>query len=116
VIQAELKRRIRITEDGKRKRITKREAIGKQLVNKAASGDLRAMRVLLNEARAHETAAMLAGPSVEITSQEDQKVMESIMRRIREAAGPLSSATSSEPAGAGRPASNDPDEDNEVPS
>jgi hypothetical protein len=39
VIEAELNTKIPITENGKRKSISKREAVAKQLVNKAASGD-----------------------------------------------------------------------------
>jgi hypothetical protein len=58
VIQAELKRRVPIMEDGKRRKITKREAVAKQLVNKAASGDPKAIPVLLNETRPYEAAAV----------------------------------------------------------
>ena len=54
VIEAELNTKIPITENGKRKSISKREAVAKQLVNKAASGDTKAMPLLLNESRAHE--------------------------------------------------------------
>jgi hypothetical protein len=40
-----------VTENGKRKRITKRKAVLKQLVNKAASGNARAIQLLLGEMR-----------------------------------------------------------------
>ncbi len=52
--EAELKSLIPITEKGKRKVISKIEAIIKQLVTKAAAGDLRALLMFLNEFRRHE--------------------------------------------------------------
>lgn len=42
----ELNRRIPVTENGARRTITKREAVVKQVVNNAASGDSKAMRTL----------------------------------------------------------------------
>jgi hypothetical protein len=98
VLQDELKRRVPVTEDGKRKKITKREATAKQLANKAASGDLKAIPIVLNETRAYEAAAAVDVSSAEIVTPEDQAVMQSIVRRIREATDPISSTASSEPA------------------
>src|SRR5207248_1023401 len=40
VMAHELNGRVAVTENGKRKKISKREAIAKQVTNKAASGDL----------------------------------------------------------------------------
>src|ERR1700733_15781775 len=62
VIEEELNTKIPINENGKRKSITKREAAAKQLVNKAASGDAKAIPILLNEARAREKAGIDLGP------------------------------------------------------
>jgi hypothetical protein len=45
VIEAELNAKIPINENGKRRSISKREAVAKQLVNKAASGDARMLRI-----------------------------------------------------------------------
>jgi Family of unknown function (DUF5681) len=42
-----LNERVTVTENGKRRTITKREAILKQLANKAASGDYRAMKLVI---------------------------------------------------------------------
>jgi hypothetical protein len=95
-IQNELKRRVAVTEDGKRKKITKREAVAKQLVNKAAAGDPKAIPVLLNETRPYETDAAAGASRAEMMSPEDQAVMESIIRRIREAANTSDAASSSE--------------------
>jgi hypothetical protein len=82
VIEAELNTKIPITENGKRKSISKREAVAKQLVNKAASGDTKAMPLLLNESRAHEKTAtgreLDPGQSVA-----DHQVMTGMLERIR---------------------------------
>jgi hypothetical protein len=41
-----LDEKVQVTEDGKRRRVTKRELVIKQLVNKSASADLRAIKQL----------------------------------------------------------------------
>jgi hypothetical protein len=51
VFRNELNRRIPITENGKHQTITKLEATIKQMVNKAASGDARAIKTLLQLSR-----------------------------------------------------------------
>jgi hypothetical protein len=79
-IEEELNTRVPITENGIRKKITKRK------VNKAAAGDPKSIPVLLNEARQHE-AGSAAGPGPEVLCRsEDQLVMANIVKRIREAA------------------------------
>jgi Family of unknown function (DUF5681) len=82
VIEAELNTKIPITENGKRRSISKREAVAKQLVNKAASGDPKAIPILLNEARAREKAGigLEADPNQRV---EDRQVMSGILERIR---------------------------------
>lgn len=114
VIQDELKRRVPVTEDGKRKKITKREAVAKQLVNKAAAGDPKAIPVLLNETRAHERDPG-GGVDHESMSQEDQMVMESILRRIREAASEPDSASPSEQPTANHSETTPPYEEDGIP-
>jgi Family of unknown function (DUF5681) len=84
-IQEELNSSVPITENGKRKRITKRKAIAKQLVNKAAGGDQKAIPVLLNEARQHEAGNAAAHGSEVFCRPEDQLIMANIVKRIREA-------------------------------
>src|SRR5579871_3182034 len=81
-IQSELKRHVSVTEEGRRKKITKREATAKQLVNRAASGDTKSIQLLLNETRNYELEANTAGRAVQ--TEEDDRVMENIIRRIRE--------------------------------
>ncbi len=81
VINKELNSKIPITENGNRKQITKREAIAKQLVNKAAGGDPKAMPLLLNETRFHGSFSAPDSMQHEAISPEDQLVMNSIMKR-----------------------------------
>lgn len=84
-IQAELKRRVMVSEDGQRKRITKREAVAKQLVNKAAAGDHKAIPVLLREVLSHEAESTgEAGSAGFSMAAEDNLVLENMIKRIRE--------------------------------
>lgn len=84
-IQEELNTRVPITENGIRKKITKRKAVAKQLVNKAAAGDPKSIPVLLNEARQHEVGSATAYGLEVLCRPEDQLVMANIVKRIREA-------------------------------
>src|SRR5713226_7449279 len=61
----ELSTRIPVTENGKPKKISRRKAVTKQLINRAAAGDLKAILMLLNEVRLQESlpAAGLAQPT-----------------------------------------------------
>src|ERR1700740_2557537 len=43
-----LDEKVSVTEDGRRRRVTKREVVAKQLVNKAAQADLRAIKQLVD--------------------------------------------------------------------
>jgi len=82
-IEQELVTRVTVTENGRRRRISKREVIAKHLVNKAASGDLKAIPLLLNEARAHQGTLADAGPDQVLDTPEDRKVLDGIIARIR---------------------------------
>jgi hypothetical protein len=87
-IEEELNTRIPITENGTRKRITKRKAIAKRVVNNAVSGDPKAIPVVLNQTRLQEErSATEPGPEV-LSRAEDELVMANIVRRIREAETP----------------------------
>jgi hypothetical protein len=55
----ELNERINIGENGRRKRITKRRAFAKQLINKALSGDLKAANLLLNKIETHDSSDLV---------------------------------------------------------
>jgi Family of unknown function (DUF5681) len=82
-IEQELAARITITENGRRRRISKREVIAKHLVNKAAGGDLKAIPLLLNEARAREGNPANPVAEAVLDTPEDQKVLENVLRRLQ---------------------------------
>ncbi len=83
LLQDELDARVVVTENGQRKTISKRQAIAKQLVNKAAAGDPRALPILLSEARLAE--GRIASAAGEELGPEDAAVLARITRRLREA-------------------------------
>lgn len=80
-VNEELKAKITIQENGKRKRITKRQAVAKQLVNKAASGDLKAMPVLFNQ------SSQLGNKSDQLEAifdtPDDKALLNSLLERFR---------------------------------
>ncbi len=88
VIEQELKARIEVTENGKRKRISKREAIAKQTVNRAAAGDHKATTTLLNEDRLQQAQNQSPVAATLTVGAEDQMVMHSILQRIRQSHPP----------------------------
>jgi hypothetical protein len=73
---------VTITEDGRRRKITKREAVIKQLVNKSASADPRSLKILLDlmlnlEARARSSTA--PSPAV---GPADEEVLAQLKARL----------------------------------
>jgi hypothetical protein len=86
VFQKELNSKIPVKENGKSSRITKREAIVKQAVNKAASGDPKAMPVVFNEVRAYENGSAAEVEFGEYQSVEDLAVISNLVARIRASA------------------------------
>lgn len=85
VITKALRERVVINENGERKVVTKLEAAVKQLVNKAASGDLPAFRQLAGLVQmAEQWSGQAAAPSA-VLSEVDQKVMLSIVERYVQA-------------------------------
>jgi hypothetical protein len=87
-IEDELRARVTVTENGRRKRVSKREVIAKRLVNRAAEGDLRAIPLLLNEARAHENLSSGGGADEIFGGPEGQEVIDAIVQRIRQGDSP----------------------------
>jgi hypothetical protein len=108
VIEAELNTKIPITENGKRRSISKREAVAKQLVNRAASGDTKAIPLLLNESPAHEKTAtgrdLDPGQSVA-----DHQVMTGMLERIRRGMAQAVSSGAHSPADGQTPQGAQPD-------
>jgi hypothetical protein len=83
VLAATLRERVVIKENGVRKTVTKLEAAIKQLVNKAASGDLRALQMLVAWAREAEIRKDLPSAETAALGELDQKVMERILKRVQ---------------------------------
>jgi hypothetical protein len=78
-----LREKVIITENGKRKTVTKFHAVIKQLVNKAASGDLRALHELLILTRVAETEMNSNETAAPDIGDLDRQVMEGILRRLQ---------------------------------
>jgi len=84
VLERALREPVVIDENGLRRTITKMEAAVKQLVNRAASGDLAALRQLLALVASAEqrfSDAQTERPSLD---EADQKVMAQILERFNE--------------------------------
>ena len=80
-----LRERVVINENGRRKTVSKFEAAFKQLANKAASGDLRALRMLIDSARDAEAKQDTGGREQSpVLGDLDQAVIEGIMKRFQE--------------------------------
>jgi len=83
LLAATLRERVVINENGQRKAVTKLEAALKQLTNKAASGDLRAILQLVGLATEAEEKENMATPQKAVTGEIDQKVMQGILDRFQ---------------------------------
>jgi hypothetical protein len=84
VVAAALGERVAVTENGRRRRITKLQAAVKQLVNRAASGEARATQLLLALVQANE--AHSAHPDAGRLGDADAIVMVELARRLRASA------------------------------
>ena len=74
---------VTVTENGRRRTITKREAVIKQLVNKSASAEARSLKILLDlmlnlEARARSSAA----PTTPAIGPDDEEVLAQLKERL----------------------------------
>jgi hypothetical protein len=78
-----LKEKVVINEHGQRKTVSKLEAAIKQLVNKAASGDLRALQLLVNFSREAENRDLSMPEKPSVLREVDQKVLAGIFRRFQ---------------------------------
>ena len=81
VLEEELKQRVTINKNGRRRRITKQAAIVKHMVNKALSGDPRLLQLLLSEIHVREMRAD-SSPSGTNLDEADREVMRQIRERI----------------------------------
>ncbi len=76
-----MREKVVINENGKRKTVTKLEAMSKQLVNSAATGNLRAIQSALPLARSVEEQPEQSDQRAELV-EGDQKVWKSFLRRL----------------------------------
>lgn len=87
LMERALNEQVTINEGGSRRRISKREAMVKQLANKAASGDLKSIQLLV---ALFQPLEALQPPSAEPASDldpVDQAVIDGILERFKAAAG-----------------------------
>jgi hypothetical protein len=80
-----LNERVTVVENGRRRKITKREAVIAQLVNKSAGADLRAIKILFDiqqaiEARSEPDAIGVASPAD--LAQSDRAIIDRYLRRL----------------------------------
>jgi len=79
-----LDEKVQVTEDGRRRRIAKRELVIKQLVNKSAAADLRAIKQLTDIVQGIEgrTGAAHPPPSPQAFTAADEEVIAELRKRI----------------------------------
>jgi hypothetical protein len=82
VLERTLRERVVINENGRRKTVTKLEAAIKQLTNKAASGELKALQLLTALVRSAEERALKTVPPDSTLEEADQRVFLSILKRL----------------------------------
>jgi Family of unknown function (DUF5681) len=71
-----------VTENGGQRKVSKREAIITQLVNRSATADLRAIKILLDILRDLESQSDPAAPETSSFTAADEKVIEQLRRRL----------------------------------
>ena len=80
-VHDELRKTVHITEEGVRKRVTKRRVIAKQIVNKGAAADLRAAKMVDELDRAASERTPAKAPTAQMT-ESDQQIAARMMERI----------------------------------
>jgi uncharacterized protein DUF5681 len=74
-----------VAENGGRRKVTKREAIITQIVNRSATADWRAIKILLDLIREIEDQTDPASPETTAFSEADEKVLEQLRARFSKA-------------------------------
>jgi hypothetical protein len=74
-----------VTENGGHRKITKREAIVTQLVNRSATADWRAIKILFDILRDIEVQTEAASPETPASTAADEKVIEQLRARFLKA-------------------------------
>ena|SRR6266851_443804 len=90
-----------VTIDGERRKITKREAVVLQLVNKSTDADLRATKMLFDMMKDAEHKAGAASPPPEPRrlTEADKEVVQQLVERIRRQILAEMAAQNTEPVG-----------------
>ena len=74
-----------VTENGTRRKVSKGEAMVTQIANRAASGDLRATKIVLDFLRDSERQSEPAPPETGDLGEADNKVLEGLKTRFAKA-------------------------------
>ena len=82
VLERTLLETVVVNEGGQRRTISKLEAAVKQLTNKAASGDLSAVKLLLALIHSAEEQEAQQTPTPAVLDETDQKVMQGMLKRL----------------------------------
>jgi len=84
LLVAALDQPVMVTANGERRRITKREAVVAQLVDKSAGADLRATKMLLDILQDIEKrAGTVPAPEKSPLTAADEEVVENLLARLR---------------------------------
>jgi hypothetical protein len=84
LLVAALNQPVTVTENGRRRQVTKREAVIAQLVDKSATADLRATKMLLDIMKDVEKQAGTApAPKPVPFTEADEEVVENLIARLR---------------------------------
>jgi hypothetical protein len=83
LLAAALNEKVTVTENGKRRKVTKREAVIAQLVNKSASAELRATKMLIEMLREIERKTDPAPAEKNPFGPSDKEVVRQLITRLR---------------------------------
>ena len=82
LLEEALNEPVTVTENGGRRKVSKLQAIVTQLVNRSATADFRAIKILLDKLRDIERETEPASPETAEFGEADQKMLEQIRLRF----------------------------------
>jgi len=82
LLEEALNEPVTVTENGGRRKVSKRQAIVTQLVNRSATADFRALKILLDIVRDIERQTEPASPETAEFGEADQKVLDQLRSRF----------------------------------
>jgi Family of unknown function (DUF5681) len=82
LLEEALNEPVTVTENGGRRKVSKRQAIITQLVNRSATADFRALKLLFDIVRDIERQTEPASPETAEFSEADEKVLEQLRSRF----------------------------------